>query len=324
MRKLLTTLPLLLSFSCIMASNPPERIITELPLFFNNAEKVNEFTTRIPFKLIDRLIIIEGQLNDKKGNFIFDTGSETLILNKNHFKTYRFNHTKKGEISGVVSSGIDALEKNIKNISFNNLTLKNKNSDVINLSHIEQSKKIKLLGIIGYSILKDYEIFVDMYLNQITLTKTDKLGNRLSNQQYLEQIIDTVNFTLKKHVIVLEAEINSKKVTMGLDTGAEFNQINSRINKKVLQNFYPKKVIQLAGASSKKIEVLYGNLFRVKLNDHNYFGPMKTIVTNLHNMNKAFGTKLDGILGHDFFAQKRVIINYKKEKLYFVKYPILR
>jgi hypothetical protein len=51
---------------------------------------------------------------------------------------------------------------------------------------------------------------------------------------------------------------------------------------------------------------------------------MKTIVTNLHNMNKAFGTKLDGILGHDFFAQQRVIINYKKEKLYFIKYPILR
>ena len=51
---------------------------------------------------------------------------------------------------------------------------------------------------------------------------------------------------------------------------------------------------------------------------------MKTIITNLYNMNKAFGTNLDGILGYDFFAQKRVILNYKKEQLYFIKYPLHR
>jgi hypothetical protein len=30
-------------------------------------------------------------------------------------------------------------------------------------------------------------------------------------------------------------------------------------------------------------------------------------------MNTVFGTKLDGILGFEFFAQKRTIINYKKK-----------
>jgi len=32
--------------------------------------------------------------------------------------------------------------------------------------------------------------------------------------------------------------------------------------------------------------------------------------------------QLDGILGYEFFAQKRTIINYKKEKLYFIDYPL--
>jgi hypothetical protein len=296
----------------------------ELPLLFKNAEKINQFTTRIPFKLVDRLIVIEGELNDQKGNFIIDTGSETLLLNKNYFKTYPFNYAKKGETSGVTGSVEMPIEKRIKSLAFKNLNLKNKNSDVINLSHIEKNKKIKLLGIIGYSILKDYEIFIDLFLNQITLTKIDKDGNRLGKQNYLEEIIDTLNFKLKKHVIVVDGFINKEKVTFGIDTGAEFNQLNSKLSKDVFNNFYPKKRVELIVASSKKIEVLYGNLHRLKLNDQIYFGPMKTIVTNLHNMNKAFGTKLDGILGHDFFAQQRVIINYKKEKLYFIKYPILR
>ena len=324
MKNLSTFLFLLFYTSFIFSFSAKEKVFPELPFCFSNAERINEFTTRIPFQLVDRLIIIEGEINNKKGNFIIDTGSETLILNKKYFDIYQFNYSKKGETSGVLSTIENPLEKTIKNLSFNNLELKNRNSDVIDLSHIEESKKMKLLGIIGYSILKDYEVFIDMYLNQITLTKIDNKGDKISQKPYLEEIIDTINFSLKKHVIVLEAFINKEKLIFGLDTGAEFNQINARIHKKALENFYPKKRVQLTGASSKKIEVLYGILHRVKLNDQNYFGPMKTIVTNLSNMNKAFGTKLDGILGYDFFAQKRVIINYKKEKLYFIKYPILR
>ncbi|WP_299671114.1 hypothetical protein [uncultured Polaribacter sp.] len=306
------------------AENPPIRLFPKIPLYFSKAECINEFTTRIPFKLVDRLLVVEGSLKNQKGNFIIDTGSEAFILNKVHFKTYGFNYVKKGETSGVLNTIENPIEKRINNFSLETLHLKNKDSDIIDLSHIEKSKKIKLLGIIGFDILKDYEIFIDLYLNQITLTKTDKTGKKLSKNKYLETITDSINFSLKNHTIVIDAFVNKEKLKFGLDTGAEFNQLSSKVHKKVLKHFYPKKRIQLMGASSKKIEVLYGNLHRVKLNDKNYFGPMKTIITNLKNMNKAFGTKLDGILGHDFFAQKRVIMNYKKEKIYFIKYPIIR
>lgn len=324
MTKLKIVLVFLIISQISSAYNVEIRLFPEIPLYFSKAEKINEFTTRIPFKLVDRLIVIEGVLNDKKGNFIIDTGSEALILNKVHFKTYSFNYTKERKTFGVLNNIENPIEKTIRKLSFDNLNLKNKNSDVINLSHIEKSKKIKLLGIIGYAILKDYEVFVDLYLNQITLSKIDKSGKKLGKEKYLEKIDDSINFTLKKHTIVLEVFVNKEKMTFGLDTGAEFNQINSKISKKVLKHFYPKKRIKLTGASSKQIEVLYGSLHRVKLNNKTYFGPMKTILTNLNNMNKAFGTKLDGILGHDFFAQKRIIINYKKEKLYFINYPMIR
>ena len=59
------------------------------------------------------------------------------------------------------------------------------------------------------------------------------------------------------------------------------------------------------------------------MNDSIYFGPMKTVLTNLRKMNAAFGTRLDGVLGFEFFAQKRTIINYRKKKLYFIKSPII-
>jgi hypothetical protein len=268
------------------------------------------------------LIVINAKLYNQKGNFIIDTGSESLILNKVHFSNLYNHQAKKQHTSGVLTSVENNYQKRIKEFIIQNFTLENKTSDVIDLSHIEESKKIKLLGIIGYNILKDYEVFIDMYLNQITLTKVNASGDKLNKNVYLEKIIDSISFDLKNHTIVVDGTINNQKVKLGIDTAAEFNQINKRINKKVLKYFIPKKRLQLSGIGNRKIEVLAGKLHRVKLSENIYFGPMSTVLTNLSKMNEAFGTSLDGILGFEFLAQKRTIINYQKEQLYFIDYPI--
>ncbi|TXE15126.1 hypothetical protein FUA26_01055 [Seonamhaeicola algicola] len=293
------------------------------PITFSKAENINKYTTRIPFKLVDHLMVVEAELLNKKGNFIIDTGSESFILNKTHFQNvYAFNK-KEGNTTGVLHNIENLHQKHIKKIALQGFTLENKTSDVIDLSHIENTKKLKILGIIGYHILKDYEVFIDMYLNQITLTKTDHVGNKLTPHVYLEKITDSLNFTLKKHTIVVNGFINNHFVKLGIDSAAEFNQINKRINEKALKYFIPKKRLILTGASKhKRIEVLAGKLHRVKLSKRIYFGPMLTVLTNLSNMNEAFGTDLDGILGYEFFAQKRTIINYKKETLYFIDFPL--
>jgi len=292
--------------------------------YFTKAEIIDENTTRIPFKLVDRLIVIEGVHNDKKGLFIIDTGSEKLLLNKVHFSHLISRNNRIENTTGVIDFVDDPVEKRIQQLLFQGLSVNDKRSNIIDMSHIEKSKKIKILGIIGYDVLKDYEVFIDMYLNQITLSKIDKHGEKLGSQRYLEKVVDSIDFKLKNHTIVIEGNINGKNLTFGLDTGAEFNQLNTKLPNKVLQSFYPKERIKLLGASDSSIEVIFGLLYRVKLSETVYFGPMKTILTNLNSMNEAFGTKLDGILGHDFFAQKRAIINYKKEKIYFINFPTIR
>lgn len=304
------------SFSSFATKEKPKLIS------FPKAEILSEHTTRIPFKLIDNLIVIEAELLNQKGNFIIDTGSETLILNQAHFKTRPSLISKSRSTSGVIDIIDNPLEKRLREFIIQDLILKDKDSDVINLSHIEASKKIHLLGIIGYNILKDYEVFIDMYLNQITLSRVDSEGKKLDPRDYLEKIIDTVDFKLKRHTIVLEAYVDDQKLKFALDTGAEYNQLNKRTNKKILNYFYTSHRMMLLGASGSKIEVLAGKLYRVKLSDKIYFAPMETMLTNLNQMNEAFGTSVDGVLGYEFFRQQRTIINYQKEKLYFVEYPL--
>ncbi|WP_033960463.1 aspartyl protease family protein [Psychroserpens jangbogonensis] len=311
---------LLFSTLALFGSNKESNQILSFP----QAELLNSYTTRIPFKLIDHLIVIEAELLNQKGNFIIDTGSETLILNKNHFKGKNSNLDALKQTSGVIDFIDNPLEKRLREFIIKDLVIQNMLSDVIDLSHIEISKKMHLLGIIGYDILKNYEVFIDMHLNQITLSKVNAKGEKLDNSVYLEKLIDSVDFKLKKHTIVIEASVDGQTLKFGLDTAAEYNQLNKKINKEALKQFFPKRRMQLIGASGKKIEVLAGKLYRVKLTESIYFGPMQTILTNLNHLNKAFGTRLDGILGYEFFRQQRTIINYKKEKLYFVKNPLYR
>ncbi|MAQ42151.1 aspartyl protease family protein [Mesonia oceanica] len=291
------------------------------PIIFPNAEVVNENTFRIPFKLIDHLMVVEAELLNKKGNFIIDTGSESLILNKVHFPNL-YVHDKSAVKSSGVLNDTDAYKKFLKEFKLQNLSLKNANAHVMDLSHIEKKKNMNLTGIIGYSILKDYEVFIDLYLNQITLTKIDAKGNKLDKKVYLEKIVDSIGFQLKKHTIVLTTFVGNDKMNFALDTGAEINQLNTRKSKKVIKFFKPAKRIVLSGAADEKAEVLAGKLYRVKLNEQIYFGPMNTIITNLAKMSEAFGTSVDGVLGYEFFMQKRTIINYKKEMLYFIDYPL--
>lgn len=293
------------------------------PIVFTKAEIINASTTRIPFKIIDQLIIVEVAILDKEGNFIIDTGSEALILNSVHFKPTR-EHRQDGQLRSGIHNDIENVkEKYLDFLSIKDLSLEKLNADVIDLSHIEKVKKIELLGIIGYSILKNFEIFIDMHLNQITLTKTDNDGERLSKKVYAETIHDSIDIKLKKHTIIIDAFVGNKKVKFGLDTAAEYNQLNENLDSEILDYFYPSRELKLTGASGHKMKVLAGKLYRVKLNDSIYFGPMKTVLTNLKKMNSAFGSNLDGILGFEFFAQKRTIINYKKRKLYFIKSPII-
>ena len=310
---------LLAFFSC--ASYATEKIKIGA-ITFPKSERVNDFTTRIPFKLVDHLMVVEAEIHDQKGNFIIDTGSETMILNKVHFKNLYQHQQKEKQSFGVMEAIENPYEKHVKDFVLQNFKLETLKSDVIDLSHIEKSKKIKLLGVIGYSVLKDYEVFVDLHLNQITLSKVDNSGNKLDKNVYLEEIVDSLNFTLRYHTIIISGDINNKKVKFGLDTAAEFNQISKNLNKNILKYFIPKKRLTLIGASNKKTEVIVGKLHRVRLSETIFFGPMDTVLSNFTRVNEAFGTDLDGILGYEFFKHKRTIINYQKEKLYFINYPI--
>lgn len=288
------------------------------PPEFVQGVPLSPYTLRVPFRLAGRLIVVQAKVEDQTGNFIIDTGSSDLILNTRHFQG---GIQKSGTVSvGATGDVREVRSRRIQRFHWDSLTFKRVNADLIDLNHIERKKNIRLLGLIGYQLLRDFELLIDFQLRQIILTRTDRRGERLDPLAIAEEPVDSLNFELRRHVVVVNGKVNGHRVAFGLDSGAELNLLDREVKRRVLDQFKISRRVVLNGMNgAEETEVLAGKLYRFRAKNQRCSG-MKTLLTNMDDLNRAFQTKLDGLLGYEFLCVRRTIINYKKEKLYFLQW----
>lgn len=266
----------------------------------------------IPLRRVGRLFLIEARVDDQIGNLIFDTGAMGLVLNKTYFRNHLVidDHNSNG-INGAISSVSNIT---IENVDISELKYKNIKADLIDLGHIENRRGVKVLGLFGFSMIKGFEILIDINHNQLKLFKIDKKGDRLNNTNNkfradLIQPIETSN-----NVLFLKATIGGKRLTFCLDTGSETNVISSRSSNQVLNTINITRRSSLQGSGSKKSDVLYGNMSNFILGNQS-FTEMETIITSLDALCDAYGVKIDGVLGYNFLSKGVICINLGKKQL---------
>lgn len=310
---------LLIPLQLWSAKDPPEEESLLLPsLSFPEAVVINPNTIYIPFNLAGRLIAVEARVDTFQGTFVLDTGAERLLLNRQYFGR---KSATSASVSAVGNTGqVGDVEKRwIDTLHWDNLFFKNVQANVVDLSHIERKKNLRLIGILGYNVFKNFEIFLDFQLKQIVLTRLDKKGIRIDTTAIWETPVDSIDFKLARHFIVLKGKVGQADLRFGLDSGAELNLIDRRVKRKVLDNFEIVKRVRMLGAGQNTIEVLAGSLKDVHIGQQ-HTESMRTLLTSLSDMNVNFGTRLDGILGYEFLSTRRTLINYKRKKLYFFAY----
>lgn len=271
---------------------------------------------RIPFRRVGRLIAVQAIIEGQKGIFFVDTGASKLVLNNQYFEgVYRVQGIVGGGTTGQFS---DVSRRIVDTLQWDNFIFTNYPADVIDLKHLEDTKNIQVFGLIGYDVLKDFEIFFDFESSQLVLTRLDKAGEKKDSLSVPEMPVDSVDFDLRRYVIILNGEVNGVPVKFGLDSGAELNLLHHKIDREVLDHFEVIKRVKLLGTGQEKIETIAGRLFRYSCGNIKC-GGMRTLLTNMNTINKTYQTRLDGIIGYEFLSDKRVAINYKKKKLYFYK-----
>lgn len=272
---------------------------------------------RVPFTLTGTLITVRARVDTIEGNFFFDTGAKQLLLNYRYFpKQLRASSIKNGGITGAVQ--VLGNEK-IDTFQLDNLLSVNVSADVIDLTHLEVSKKIDLVGLIGCEVYKDYEVLFDYEARLLVFVRIDAKGERFENLPNWEyQPTDSFPIVCTGHMAVIRLKFSPKTIKrFALDSGAEQNLLNIHAGKGFLkENFEIRRRVKLRAVGQQSVEVMSGVLKNASL-DTIQFKPMATLLTTLDEINAAYQTDVDGVLGYEFFSQRAVSINYKKRRMTF-------
>lgn len=264
----------------------------------------------IPLKRAGRLLLVEATVDSIRGNFIFDTGAPGLVLNASYFPDSR-------AVPGMVASGITGSAgpvraKHVGHLALRDLSYHDIQAEVVDLSHLENARGVQILGLLGVDLFTSFEIEIDLRSSVLRLVRCNKRGNPLVHSERSWDLTSRIQLIDK--TIYLNCSMADRNMVFGFDTGAEVNALNSRSNKKVLEQVEITGRSVLRGTGSSTVEILYGTMQEFTFCDENFAG-MQTIITSMSHMNAGYGASIDGMLGVEFLNRGIVRLNLIKGEM---------
>jgi hypothetical protein len=312
---------LLLLFACSFGAwartnDPPlkkERPTFDLSIFYSG-DPCDDFKTLvIPIKRIQNLIVVEAKIDTIIGNFILDTGSPILVLNKTYFRKGWDANLSAANATG--QSVTPVMRTNVDDFAIRELYFENLPADINDLGHIENHRGIKILGLLGVSLFTSFEMVIDVHKNVMYLHKLDAKGAVPEKERIVKsEPTLKVPFRLIRNSITLDVTVAGKKLVFCVDTGAEANALSSRLPSKILEAFSISKRMILVGTGGTQTEVLLGTVDDMIIGDRS-FKNMHAAITRLDDLGEAYGRSIDGILGSNFLVKGIISINFVTKEL---------
>ena len=128
----------------------------------------------------------------------------------------------------------------------------------------------------------------------------------------------TLPISILNNKLLTFADVQGKKLTFAIDTGAESNVLDSRLPDRIFENVNITRRVKLTGAGSKSVEALYGEMKNMTLGGQPV-ASLPVLVTNLEKLCYAYDKCIDGMLGFDFLSLHKVGFNFVKNKMYIWK-----
>ncbi len=298
-------------------------LLDQLPAGFNNDPVVTSDTPTctIPFNRAGNLIVIKARVDTTEGNFILDTGAPGLILNMTYFRHYTSSSHTREESGGITGSVSTSSPADVASLVVGPIKYSRIEADRINLGHIENSKGIRILGLLGMQLFKRFEMIIDYENNLIHLHLISKKEARTYKSDMLKDTsaYNELPIAIKDNKLFTYGEMAGKKLTFILDTGAEANILDSRLPNKIFENVSITNRILLTGSGNTKVEALTGDMRNMKMGGRD-MGNLPVVVTNLEKMCRAYDDMcLDGMLGFDFLSLHKIGFNFVNLKMYIWK-----
>ena len=266
----------------------------------------------LPFHLIDGYILIDGEINDRKGKFMFDTGNpQGLLLNNNFLDLKKNSKVGNGRVGSgqqlIMYKSYIAKIRIINEVNWDNLN----NVMHADFGFIEEGITKDFLGFLGYEFIKNYEFIIDYDAQVINLYQLDETGHSSQNIYNKEDVIESLKFTTPsgKQIPVLEFSLANEKIVSSFDTGTQGDI-------KLLRSF-KNKLLQ-----TKDLK-LFNNCWYGQPNIPTFVLDGLTYNDNklekIRNLSILDSDKNEIQLGYQFLKNYKTVWNYKKNTIILLK-----
>jgi hypothetical protein len=298
----------------------PFNAATRQPSIKISAIAVDSVSSIIPFTRVGNLIVVKAQADTTAGNFILDTGSPGLVLNLTYFRNYPTTLLTDGDHSGITGSSPYIIQTSVKSFSLGALSYYDQQADLTNLGSIENTKGIKILGLLGFELFRDCELIIDYEKDIIYLHRIARREAATYQSQMLDDVAayNTTPIDITDNRIIIRSEMMGKNLRFVVDCAAENDILDSRLPDKIFNNVDIIRRVLLSGVGSKKVEAVYGNVKSIKIGEEN-ISNLPFLITNLEYTCFAQGGCVDGVLGFDFLSRHKIGFNFVKHKMYVWK-----
>lgn len=266
--------------------------------------RFNYSMAKIPMFINNGMVFVKANLNDQQRIFMLDSGAPMLIINQ---KNIEENTMQAASVAGAFHVGSVIAE----HFSWAGIEYRKIEAVSVDLSHLESSTHLDIAGLIGYDILKNYEVFLDYEQQQLALLNPGK-GKLLQATSPKE----TIDFTLDQHLPVLEVSIGGQTLRFAMDTGAGANLIDQKYQQLLAEgSFIAGEQETLRGVDQVVRPVTAAIVHDTQMGNL-HLADMKYLFTDLSHLKTTTGLKIDGLLGYPFFQMTKCSVNYPKQRLY--------
>ncbi|WP_443634910.1 aspartyl protease family protein [Candidatus Marifrigoribacter sp. Uisw_064] len=272
---------------------------------------------KFSFKLINNLIVIPVEINNKKLSFLLDTGVKSTILFGLPNDSLQLNSLQRVKVRGLGQGGsVTALKSENNLVKVHKATNVNQTLYVIFDESLNFSTKmgIPIHGILGFDFFKDFVVRINYSTHKITIY--NPLTYKKKKCKKCEE------FDLRFHngkpfvdLDIFNEEMLQEKVTLLIDSGSSdalwlFNETNYISEESV--NYYKDFLGQGLSGS------IYGKrakLNRVSIGSHSLNNVNVAFPEELALENIKFFEERDGSIGGDFLRRFNVIFDYSSNKM---------
>ncbi|MDX2070731.1 MAG: pepsin/retropepsin-like aspartic protease family protein [Haliscomenobacter sp.] len=253
----------------------------------------------VPFQFSGTNILINVDLGHKNGLFILDTGAPALVIND--------PHPKKEVLANGVNGALSMEDTTIRFVKIEQVEWRNISAYALDLRQLETRNRLKILGLVGYELLKKHEVLIAPKEQILYLLPADE-----SSFSGLPQPMVKIPVALEEHIPIIEVKINGKNWKFGIDTGAESNLISAECLTALSTAVYQKKGIDNVRGLDKKVK----SCQIVELNNleigNLVFEKIDFTAIDFDHIAAQSGIQLDGLIGSALLSKMKFSINYRK------------